>query len=113
MRLTRQTMNESQDEKTDGVADDPEGKPYVLHLYIAGVTPNSIRAVKNTREICEQHLQGRYELVVVDIYQQPDLSLADQIIAVPTLVKKHPWPLRRLVGDMSNKQRVLAGLGLA
>lgn len=85
---------------------------YVLHLYITGATPNSIRAVKNIKAICEEHLQGRYELVVVDVYQQPALAQSEQIIAVPTLVKKQPQPLRRLVGDMSDTSRVLSGLGL-
>jgi circadian clock protein KaiB len=85
---------------------------YLLHLYITGATPNSIRAVRNVKEICEQYLKGRYNLVIIDIYQQPKLALQDQIIAAPTLVKKKPYPLRRLIGDMSDRNRVLSGLGL-
>ncbi|MES2732188.1 MAG: circadian clock KaiB family protein [Bacteroidota bacterium] len=86
--------------------------PYVLHLYITGASPNSTRAVKNVKEICELHLKNRYELIIIDIYQQPLMAEKEQIIAAPTLVKKFPYPLRRLVGDMSDKKRVLSGLGL-
>jgi circadian clock protein KaiB len=85
---------------------------YILRLYITGMTPNSKRAVENVKKICEQHLQGRYELEVVDIYQQPSLAQQEQIIAAPTLVKKLPGPLRRLIGDMSNTEKVLVGLDL-
>ena len=85
---------------------------YVLHLYITGATPNSTRAVRNVKEICEKYLKGRYELVIIDIYQQPALAKLDQIIAAPTLVKKSPLPIRRLIGDMSDRERVLSGLGI-
>lgn len=85
---------------------------YVLNLYIAGTTPASSRSVENLRAICEQHLKDRYDLSVIDVFQQPALAKAEQIIAVPTLIKKLPLPLRRVVGDLSNEQRVLAGLGL-
>jgi circadian clock protein KaiB len=85
---------------------------YVLHLYITGATPNSTRAVRNVKEICETYLKGRYELIIIDIYQQPMLAEADQIIAAPTLVKKQPLPIRRLIGDMSDRDRVLSGLGI-
>src|SRR5689334_16770065 len=84
---------------------------YVLQLYITGASPNSTRAVKNVKEICELYLKDRYELIIIDIYQQPMLAVQEQIIAAPTLVKKFPYPLRRLVGDMSDKKRVLSGLG--
>lgn len=85
---------------------------YVLHLYITGATPNSTRAVRNVKEICETYLKGHYELIIIDIYQQPMLAEADQIIAAPTLVKKQPLPIRRLIGDMSDRDRVLSGLGI-
>jgi circadian clock protein KaiB len=85
---------------------------YVLHLYITGVTPNSTRAVRNLKEVCEHYLKGRYELLIIDLYQQPELASRDQIIAAPTLIKKYPEPLRRLVGDLSDKERVLASLGI-
>jgi circadian clock protein KaiB len=85
---------------------------YELRLYIAGTTPASSRSVENLRAVCEEHLKGRYELMVVDVFQQPTLAKDAQIIAVPTLIKKLPAPLRRIVGDLSNEQRVLVGLDL-
>jgi circadian clock protein KaiB len=85
---------------------------YVLRLYIAGTTPASSRSVETLRAVCEKHLSGRYELSVVDVFQQPVLAKDEQIIAVPTLLKKLPFPLRRIVGDLSNEQRVLVGLDL-
>lgn len=91
---------------------EPEEAEYVLHLYITGATPNSTRAVRNIKEICELYLKGRYELIIVDIYQQPALAQQEQLIGVPTLVKRRPGLIRRLVGDLSNRERVLAALGL-
>jgi circadian clock protein KaiB len=77
------------------------------------MTPRSARAITNLRTICEQYLEGQYELEVIDIYQQPVLTKGEQIIAAPTLIKKLPLPMRRIIGDMSNRERVLAGLDLA
>lgn len=85
---------------------------YVLRLYVTGMTPNSKCAIENVKKICEEHLKGRYELEVIDIYQQPYLAEGEQIIAAPTLVKKLPMPLRRLIGNMSNTEKVLLGLDL-
>jgi circadian clock protein KaiB len=85
---------------------------YVLRLYVAGTTPKSIRAIENIKSICEEFLKGRYDLEVVDIYQQPMLAKGDQIIAVPTLIKKLPLPLRKFIGDMSATERILVGLDL-
>jgi circadian clock protein KaiB len=85
---------------------------YHLRLYVAGFTSRSAMAVTNLKAICEEHLNGRYELDVVDIYQQPALARRAQIIAVPTLIRQLPQPLRRIVGDMSRKDRVLVGLDL-
>ena len=85
---------------------------YVLRLYVAGTTPRSNRAVANIREICEHNLYGRYELQVIDIYQNPDLAVGEQIIAAPTLVKHLPMPLRRFIGDLSNTERILVGMDL-
>jgi len=85
---------------------------YELRLYIAGTTAASGKAVENLRSICEEHLKGRYELTVIDVFQQPVLAKNEQIIAVPTLIKKLPAPLRRIVGDLSNEHRVLLGLDL-
>ena len=85
---------------------------YVLRLYVAGMTPRSTRAIANVKRICEEHLAGRYELEVIDIYQQPKLAKGEQIIAAPTLIKKLPLPLRRLIGDMSDTERFLVGIDL-
>lgn len=85
---------------------------YVLRLYVTGITPKSTRAITNIKAICEEYLKGRYKLEVVDVYQQPALAQGDQIIALPTLIRQLPHPLRRLVGDLSNTDRVLLGLDL-
>jgi circadian clock protein KaiB len=85
---------------------------YILRLYVTGTTPRSVRAIQNIKRICEAHLQGRYELEVIDIYQQPTLAAGEQIIALPTLIKKLPLPLRRLIGDLSDTEHVLLGLDL-
>jgi len=85
---------------------------YTLRLYVIGSSPQSIRAINNVKNICEEHLQGRYDLEVIDLYQQPKLAQGEQIIASPTLIKKLPLPLRRVIGDMSNEERLLVGLDL-
>lgn len=85
---------------------------YVLRLYITGMTPRSTKAIENIKKICEEHLKGRYDLEIVDIYQQPTLAEGEQIIAAPTLIKKLPLPLRRFIGDMSMTENILLGLDL-
>ena len=85
---------------------------YVLRLYVAGTTPKSVRAIENIKRICDEFLKGRYDLEVVDIYQQPVLAKGEQIIAAPTLIKKLPLPLRRFIGDMSATERIIVGLDL-
>jgi circadian clock protein KaiB len=85
---------------------------YLLRLYVAGQTPNSARAIININAICEKELQGRYSLEVIDLYQQPQLAKGEQIVALPTLIKELPPPIRRLVGDMSETERVLVGLDI-
>ncbi len=90
----------------------PSEEHYVLRLYVTGMTPRSTEAFATIKALCEERLHGRYELEVIDIYQHPQLAIDEQIIAVPTLVKKLPAPLRRLVGDLSNRERVLLGLDL-
>ncbi len=90
-----------------------EQDQFVLRLYVTGTTARSTRAITNLRQLCEQHLPERYELEVVDVYQQPELAACEQLVAVPTLIRRLPLPLRRLVGDLSNRQRVLAGLDLS
>lgn len=90
----------------------PHERRYVLRLYVVGSSPQSMRAIANVKKICEEELQGRYELEVIDIYQQPQLAQDEQIVAVPMLVKILPLPLRRIIGDMSNTERVLVELDL-
>jgi circadian clock protein KaiB len=85
---------------------------YILRLYVTGMTPKSTQAIANVQKLCEKHLAGCYELKVIDIYQQPKLAKGEQIIATPTLIKKLPLPLRRLIGDMSDKERFLVGVDL-
>jgi circadian clock protein KaiB len=85
---------------------------YVLRLYVTGMTPKSTRAISNVQKLCEKHLKGCYELEVIDIYQQPTLAKGEQIIATPTLIKKLPLPLRKLIGDVSETERFLVGIDL-
>ena len=85
---------------------------YLLKLYITGMTPRSTQAIVNIKKICEEHLKGRYELEVIDIYQKPTLAKGEQIIAAPTLIKKLPLPLRKFIGDMTDTDRILVGLDL-
>lgn len=85
---------------------------YCLRLYVTGLTPKSQRAIAEVKRICEEHLKGRYQLEVVDIYQQPTLAKGEQIIAAPTLIKRLPTPLRKFIGDMANTERILLGLDL-
>ncbi len=93
-------------------AAEAEGQQYVLCLYVAGATPRSVQAIGSVRRICEEDLRGRYSLKVVDVYQQPALAKGEQIIAAPTLIKHLPQPLRRMIGDMANTERILLGLDL-
>ena len=85
---------------------------YQLRLYVAGQTPKSMLALANLRQICEAHLQGRYEIEVIDLRQDPQLASGDQILAVPTLVRRLPEPIKKIIGDLSNTERVLVGLDL-
>lgn len=85
---------------------------YVLRLYVSGLTPNSQRAIENIRKICKEHLKGRYDLEIIDIFQQPNLAKDGQIIAAPTLIKELPLPLRKFIGDMSKTERLIVGLDL-
>ncbi|HEY2028289.1 MAG TPA: circadian clock KaiB family protein [Myxococcales bacterium] len=85
---------------------------YVLRLYVAGLTAHSRQAIENITAICEEHLEGRYDLEVIDIYKRPVLAREEQIFAAPTLVKRLPLPLRRLIGDLSERDKVLVGLDL-
>jgi circadian clock protein KaiB len=85
---------------------------YRLRLFVTGATSNSSRAISNIKEICEAHLKGKYELEIIDVYQQPLIAEREQLIALPMLIKKSPSPQRRLIGDMSDTEKVLRGLNL-
>ena len=93
-------------------AEDTGGKKYILRLFVTGILPNSARAVINIKTICEKYLKGMYELEIIDIYQQPDLALTEDIIAIPLLIKKSPLPEVRLIGDLSNTATILKELHL-
>ena len=108
MRLTGHNIRAT----FERAAEDVETQRYVLKLYVTGKTSRSSQAVENLRAICDEYLEGRYDLEVIDIYQHPGLLAGEQIIAAPTLLKKSPPPMRRLVGDLSNRHRVLVGLDL-
>ena len=85
---------------------------WILRLYVAGQTPKSLAAFSNLKRICEEHLQGRYKIEVIDLSKSPHLALHDQIVALPTLVRKLPEPIKRVIGDLSNMERVLVGMEL-
>jgi circadian clock protein KaiB len=87
-----------------------EGPVHLLRLYVAGQTPRSITAFANLKRICEEHLAGQYQIEVIDLIQNPQLARGDQILAVPTLVRRLPEPVRKIIGDLSNSDRVLVGL---
>jgi circadian clock protein KaiB len=99
-------------EKFEKTLRKPKKEKYILRLYVTGMTPKSTQAISNIKEICEEHLKGRYDLQVIDIYQQPTLAKDEQIIAAPTLIKKLPLPLRRFIGNLSNTERILLGMDL-
>jgi circadian clock protein KaiB len=96
----------------DGAGSDVAAPPEVwsLRLYVAGQSPKSLRAFVNLKQLCEEHLAGRYEIEVIDLVEHPTMAQADDILAIPTLVRRLPAPLRRIIGDLSNTERVLVGL---
>ena len=87
-------------------------KAYQLRLYVAGQTPKSLTAFANLKKLCEEHLAGQYEIEVIDLLKKPQLASGDQILAIPTLVRKLPEPIKKIIGDLSNTERVLVGLDL-
>jgi circadian clock protein KaiB len=105
-------MKKTQKLSTQAATRIADAARYVLQLYIIGTTPQSMRAVANIRRICDEHLQDRYELEIIDISQRPRLAAGEQIIATPTLIKKLPLPKRRFIGDLSQTDRILLGLDL-
>ena len=104
--MTKQNTGPEESENLDG------GNRYQLRLFVTGASPNSTRAILNLKEICEEHLKENYELEIIDVYQQPLIAQNEQIIALPLLIKKAPGIERRLIGDMSDRARVLRGLGV-
>jgi circadian clock protein KaiB len=90
----------------------PEEETWELRLYIAGSTPRSVTALSNLKKYCREHLEGRYRIEVVDLLLQPRLAEGDQILAIPTLVRKMPAPIRKIIGDLSNEEKVLVGLNI-
>ncbi|MCJ2033381.1 circadian clock KaiB family protein [Methylobacterium sp. J-068] len=99
----------SDDRMTD---EEVDPGPYHMRLYVAGQTAKSMAALANLKRICEEHLPGRYDIEVVDLMQNPKLAAGDQILAIPTLVRRLPEPLKRIIGDLSNTEKVLVGLDL-
>ena len=99
-------MTDKQEQET------PIPDTWQLRLYVAGQTPNSIRAFANLKKICEEHLKGKYEIEVIDLCKNPQLAAGDQILAIPTLVRKLPEPIKKIIGDLSNTERVLVGLDI-
>lgn len=89
-----------------------EGDSWELRLYVAGQTPKCLRAFSNLKQICENHLAGKYRIEIIDLLENPQLARGDQIIAIPTLVRKLPEPVRKIIGDLSNTERVLVGLNV-
>ncbi len=108
--MLRKKSNPNPPPPTD-LSEEPDER-YTLRLYVTGMTPRSAEAIAKIKAICEEHLKGRYTLTVIDIYEHPTLARDEQIIAAPTLVKVLPKPLRRLIGNLSNDERVLLGLDL-
>lgn len=98
--------------KVDGAVKDGSDITLELRLYVAGQTPKSLVALRNLKNICEEHLQGRYRLHVIDLVKTPQLAQDDQILAIPTLVRNLPQPIRKIIGDLSDAQRVLVGLDI-
>lgn len=110
--LQNKKLYQNQPMAMEPLHDCHEKEPYLLRLYIGGMSPNSKQAINNVRKICSENLQGRHNLEIIDIYQQPWLAKERQIIAAPTLVKEMPLPFRTFIGDMSQTQRILIGLGV-
>jgi circadian clock protein KaiB len=110
--MKRKTIDTALSAKLDEAISKDGKETYLLRLYVTGTTPRSMKAIANIKKICEEHLKGRYNLLVIDLYKEPALAKGEQILAAPTLIKKLPLPLRRIIGDMSSTDRVLVGLDL-
>ncbi len=112
MKRKSRKIRDEVKEFEEALSRQPSAGHHVLSLFVTGSTPKSVRAIQNIRALCEERLRGRYELKVIDIYQHPEQIMPEQIVVTPTLIKKLPIPLRRLIGDLSNKDRLLLGLDL-
>jgi len=110
--MKEKNNNKSAAEELNMAVSNKSKERYVLRLYTTGTTNRSILALTNLKKICEEFIKGRYDLEVIDLYQKPGLAVGDQIIAAPTLIKRSPLPFRRIIGDMSDKKKVLSGLDL-
>jgi circadian clock protein KaiB len=108
--VNKLTVNDNPQAFEDALAAEADASHYCLRLFVSGSSPRSARAIRNIQALCEAKLHGRYDLEVIDIYQQPDQVKGEQIVVTPTLVKKFPLPLRRIIGDLSDRERVLVGL---
>ncbi|HSD57554.1 MAG TPA: circadian clock protein KaiB [Methanotrichaceae archaeon] len=108
------TVTESAEENTESIPFDrsQDDRVYILRLYVAGQTRKSLAAFANLKKICEEHLAGRYKIEVIDLLENPQLAKGDQILAVPTLVRQLPPPLKKIIGDLSNTEKVLVGLDI-
>ena len=105
-------MNEKKQTSKESPKTIENSKIWELRLYVAGQTPNSVRAFANLKRICEEHLKGKYSIEVVDLLKTPQLAAGDQILAIPTLVRKLPEPIKKIIGDLSNTERVIVGLDI-
>jgi circadian clock protein KaiB len=106
----KKALRKESPQALEKTAKNRKNQKYVLRLYVSGLTLKSTRAIENIRKICEENLKGRYDLEVVDIFQQPEAARHEQIIAAPTLIKKLPLPLKKFIGDLSDTERVIVGL---
>jgi len=105
-------MNESMESDTEAPENLDDDRTYILRLYVAGQTKKSLAAFANLRKICEEHLKGKYRIEVIDLLEHPQLAKGDQILAIPTLVRRLPPPVKKIIGDLSNTEKVLVGLDI-
>ena len=105
-------MQKKQEQESNAKSSIQNVAEYVLCLFVTGATPNSMRAITNIKEICEEHLKGNYSLEIIDVYQQADIAKREQLVALPMLLRKQPLPEKMLIGDLSDTTKVLNALGL-
>ena len=110
--MTKKYPQKTATEALEAASLDAKNQHYTLRLYVAGLTPRSQEAIRTVTAICDEHLEGRCDLEVIDLYQNPILAKGEQIIAAPTLIKKLPLPLRKIIGNMADKEKILVGLDL-